>query len=37
MTFQLYNTYQKNFFETILIERDEESNPMIDIETIHLA
>jgi len=37
MTFQLYNTYQKSFFETILIERDEESNRMIDIETIHLA
>ena len=37
MTFQIYNTYDKSFFATILIERDEESKPMIDVETIHTA
>lgn len=37
MTFQLYNTYDKSFFATILIECDEQSIQMIDIETIHMA
>ncbi len=37
MSFRLYTIYQKKIFATILIERDEESIPMIDVETIHTA
>ena len=37
MTFQIYNIYHKKILTTILIDIDEQSIPMVDIETIHMA